>query len=150
MVTAVTGEAESGMAGRLAAALAAAPLAGIASAYLFGSHAARRAHRESDVDVAVLLDWGRYPTHEERFEARLRLIGELAIALGTREDRLDVVVLNDLPPLFGRRIVWEGERVFLADPEADHVFVRDVQLRAADLAPWLARMRKIKLEALRR
>lgn len=48
------------------------PELAIVSAYLFGSHAAGRAHRESDIDVAVLLDWARYPTARERFEARLR------------------------------------------------------------------------------
>ena len=53
-------------------------------------------------------------------------------------------------PLFGRRIVWEGRRLFLADPEADRAFVRDVQLQAADLEPFLRRMRAIKLEALAR
>ena len=135
---------------RLREALAAAPVEGIVSAYLFGSHAAGRAHRESDIDVAVLLDWQRHPTRQERFAARLRLIGELAHALRTREDRLDVVILNDLPPLFGRSIVWDGERVFCADPEADRAHVVQVQLRAADLAPWLERMRKLKLEALAR
>jgi predicted nucleotidyltransferase len=135
---------------RLREAVAAVPVPGIASAYLFGSHAAGRPHRESDVDIAVLLDWKRFPTKDERWDARLRLIGELAIALKMREDRLDVVLLNDLPPLFGRKIVRDGVRVYCADPEADHIYVRDVQLRAADLAPWLERMRKIKLEALRR
>ena len=60
------------------------------------------------------------------------------------------MILNDLPPLFARRIVWEGVRLYVGDPEADRVFTRDVQLRAADLAPWLERMQKIKLAALRR
>jgi hypothetical protein len=36
------------------------------------------------------------------------------------------------------------------DPEADHTFVRDVQLRAADLEPFLQRVRRVKLEALGR
>lgn len=141
---------ESPLPERLRAALAAAPVEGIVSAYLFGSHAAGRAHRESDIDVAVLLDWQRHPTRQERFAARLRLIGELAHALRTREDRLDLVLLNDLPPLFGRSIVWDGVRFFCADPEADRAHVVQVQLRAADLAPWLERMRKLKLEALAR
>lgn len=43
--------------------------AAILSAYLFGSHAAGRAHRESDVDVAVLLDRSHYPSVRERAEA---------------------------------------------------------------------------------
>jgi hypothetical protein len=61
-----------------------------------------------------------------------------------------VVVLNDAPPLLGRRIVIKGRRVFCADAEADHAFVRDVQLRAADLEPFLRRMGQLKLDALRR
>jgi predicted nucleotidyltransferase len=121
---------------------------GVVSAYLFGSRAAGRAHRESDVDVGVLLDRGRHPTREERFEARVRLGTDLIDALDSND--VDVVILNDAPPLLGRRVVTEGRRVFLADPEADLRYVRDVQLRAADLLPFLERTRRIKLEALRR
>jgi hypothetical protein len=40
--------------------------------------------------------------------------------------------------------------VYRADPGADHAYVRDVQLRAADLEPFLRRMRRIKLDALAR
>lgn len=121
---------------------------GVASAYLFGSHAAGRSHRESDIDVGVLLDRARHPTREERFDARVRLGSELIDTLNFNE--VDVVVLNDAPPTLGRRIVVEGCRVCRADPEADHRYVRDVQLRAADLRPFLERTRRIKLEALRR
>src|SRR5215212_3401720 len=122
------------------------PELGVASVYLFGSHAEGRAHRESDVDLAVLLEWDRHPTDRDRFEARVLLSAELISVLHCNE--VDVVILNDVPPLFGRRIVYEGIRVFLEDPEADFAYVRDVQIRAADLAPWLERARKVKLEAL--
>jgi predicted nucleotidyltransferase len=122
--------------------------AGLISAYLFGSHAAGRAHRESDVDVAVLLAWELYPTARDRFDERVRLGADLAAALG--DDRVDLVVLNDAPPHLGRRIVTTGQRVFSADPERDHAFVRDVQLRAADLEPFLRRARRLKLAAIRR
>lgn len=46
--------------------------------------------------------------------------------------------------------VTEGRRLFRADLEADLRYVRDVQLRAADLRPFLERTQRIKLEALRR
>ena len=72
----------------------------------------------------------------------------LARALGT--DDIDVVVLNDAPPMLGRRIVTTGRRVYCADDAATHAFVRDVQLRAADLAPFLRRTRRTKLDALGR
>jgi len=119
---------------------------GVQAAYLFGSRADGRAHRESDVDVAVLLDRERWPGKGERFDFRVALTSELIGALQTNE--VDVVVLNDLPPLFARRIVFEGEPLACSEPEAARQFIRDVQLRAADLEPWLRRMRRIKLRAL--
>jgi len=124
------------------------PSLGVASAYLFGSHAAGRDHRESDLDVAVLLLWDRHPSARDRFEARVDLISDLGAALGRND--VDLVILNDAPPLLGRRISYEGRRIFLGDAAADHAFVRDVQLRAADLEPWLQRLRGIQLEALAR
>jgi predicted nucleotidyltransferase len=124
------------------------PALGVASAYLFGSHAEGRAHRESDVDLGVLLHWDRYPSRQERFEVRVRLGSELIAVL--HQNAVDLVILNDVPPLFGRHIVTAGPRIFLGDPQADAAFVCNVQLRAADLAPFLRKMRRIKLEALAR
>ena len=124
------------------------PVPGVVSAYLFGSHAEGRSHRESDIDVAILLRHAAHPTPRERFEVRLGLSSWLTGAL--RQDAIDVVILNDAPPELGRRVVTTGRRVFCADPGADHAFVRDVQLRAADLEPFLRRARRIKLAAIRR
>jgi predicted nucleotidyltransferase len=132
----------------LAAGLTAEPAAGLVSMYLFGSHAGDRAHRESDVDIGVLLDRRVHATREARFAERVRLS---AWAMGAlHADAVDVVVLNDAPPHLGRRIATTGVRIFCADAEADHAFVRDVQLRAADLEPFLRRTRRIKLDALAR
>jgi hypothetical protein len=89
-----------------------------------------------------------HPTARARFEGRLRLSSLLQAELRTRE--VDVVALNDAPPQFGRRIVTAGQRVFCTDPEADHAYVRDVQLRAADLEPFLRRTRRLKLDAIAR
>jgi predicted nucleotidyltransferase len=121
---------------------------GIISAYLHGSHAGGRPHRESDLDVAVLLDRSVYPNRSQRTELRVRLGSDLVAATGTNE--IDLVILNDLPPLFARRIVCEGQRIFCTDPEADRVFVRDARLRAADLEPFLRKMEAIKREAVRK
>jgi len=46
---------------------------GLISAYVFGSHAAGRAHRESDVDLGVLLDRRVHASSEARFRERARL-----------------------------------------------------------------------------
>jgi predicted nucleotidyltransferase len=128
--------------------MASPEITGVASAYLFGSFAEERMHAESDVDVGLLLDRGAFPGARERFEQRVLLGSRLGGSLGGRT--LDVVVLNDAPPLFARAIVTRGRRFHCADPEADHAFVRDAQIRAADLEPFLRRMRQIKLEALKR
>ena len=120
--------------------------AGVASVYLFGSASRGQMHAESDIDVAVLLDRARFPTRGQRAGERVRLSSELIHVLGNND--VDLVILNDVPPGLGRHAVTEGNRVYLADPEADHAFFRDVQLLAAGLDPFLRRMRQIKLRAL--
>lgn len=119
----------------------------VLAAYLFGSEAEGRSHRESDVDVAVLLDRDAVPSARDRFDYRVRLGSDLVGAL--HRNRVDVVLLDDAPPLLARRIVTEGECVYRRAPSAEHDFVRDVQLRAADLAPFVERGRRRLLERLR-
>lgn len=129
-------------------ALAEAHPLGLVAAYLFGSHAAGRAHRESDVDIGILLDYALFPTRRERFEERVRVTSWVIAQLGIND--VDVVVLNDAPPQFARRIVFEGRGICGAGLPGTHAFVRDVQLRAADLEPFLRRMRHLKREVLSR
>jgi predicted nucleotidyltransferase len=124
------------------------PVPGLVSAYLFGSHAAGRAHRESDVDLGILLDRRTHTSQAARFDERVRLSAWVIGVL--HRNAVDVVVLNDAPPHLARHIVTGGLRVFCRDAEADHAFVRDVQLRAADLTPFLRRARQVKLEVLGR
>jgi uncharacterized protein len=134
--------------GTVTSTLAASPVRGLLSAWLFGSAASGRLHAESDVDVGVLLDPTEQRSAADRFEARVALSGELAAVLGDRI--VDVVVLNDASPLFARRVVLEGRLLLCRDAGAEHAFRRDVQLRAADLDPFVARVRRRALEALAR
>jgi predicted nucleotidyltransferase len=134
------------LAGELARA--AADGEAIVSVYLFGSHVEGRAHRESDIDVGVLFDRRALAGARERFEAGVELSARLQARLAT--PRVDLVVLNDAPPGLGRAVVGRGRRVLCVDAGADHAFVRDVQLRAADLEPFLRRTRRLKLETLAR
>ena len=124
------------------------PTSGIVSAYLFGRHAAGTAHRESDIDVGVLLDWKAFPDAGARFDERVRLGTVLGGAL--RRNDVDLVILNDAPPQFARHVLTTGRRVFCRDAEADHAFLRTTLSRAADLEPFLRRTRRIKLDAIRR
>ena len=118
---------------------------GLASGYLFGSVALGREHRQSDVDVAVLVDRRTYPTPADRFELRLTLLATLRPA--TSRD-IDLVVLNDAPPQLARRIMTEGRRLLELDPDLDRAHLRVVLSRAADIEPFLRRARAIKLQAL--
>lgn len=121
---------------------------GVLACYLFGSRAEARAHRESDVDLGVLLDRSRFGTERVRFDERVRLTAALAGALGT--PHVDLVVLNDAPPGLAAHIATRGVLLSCADAEAEHAFRRDAQLRAADLEPFLRHTRQLKLQAIAR
>lgn len=121
---------------------------GVVAAYLYGSHAAGRPHRESDVDLGVVLSYAEYPTSRDRFEAGLQLRGTLQAVIGVAP--LDLVVLNDAPPGLAAAVLTGGQRIYCSDLEVDHAFRRDSQLRAADLAPFLRRTAALKRESIRR
>ena len=121
---------------------------GVIAAYLFGSHARGAAHRDSDVDVGVVLDYGVHVTRASRFAERVRLASELIG--GLHVNAVDLIVLNDAPPLLARRVLLDGRQVYCADADADRDFRRDTLLRAADLEPFLARMQALKVDALAR
>ena len=120
---------------------------GVVSAYLFGSMANGRAHRESDVDVGLLLDRRAYRTPGDRFEARLRLSGRLGAAVARD---VDLVILNDAPPQLARHILTRGLRLMISNVPADHEFLRTTLSRAADLEPFLDSTRRTKLAAIAR
>jgi hypothetical protein len=96
----------------------------------------------------VVLDYSVHVTRASRFDERVRLASELIGALHV--DAVDLVVLNDTPPLLARRVLLDGPQVYCKDVDADRDFRRDTLLRAADLEPFLARMRALKLAALAR
>jgi predicted nucleotidyltransferase len=119
---------------------------GLIAAYLFGSRAAGTEHAESDVDVGVLFDHAAVPVPADRARLAVRLGSELIGA--THSNRVDVVVLNDAPPELSASVLTGGTRVFCSDTEADRAFRRRTISLAADQAPFLRRMRRIKLAAL--
>jgi predicted nucleotidyltransferase len=121
---------------------------GVVASYVYGSHAAGRPHRESDLDLGILFRLADFPNRAERFEAGLKLHAALQPALGAVP--LDLVVLNDAPPGLAAAVVTGGDCVYCPDPEAEHAFRRDSQLRAADLLPFLRRTAALKREAIRR
>lgn len=121
--------------------------AGIVSVYLFGSRARGTQHRDSDIDVAVLFDREALPARGDRSRAALELSNEL-IAL-THCNAVDVVVLNDATPELARQATEDGVRAHCNNEEMDRRFRLLMQLRYIDLAPFLRRTRRIKVDALK-
>jgi hypothetical protein len=80
-------------------------------AYLFGSQATQCTHPSSDVDVAVLLDESLTP--DERFTEQLRLLGDLSRRFST--DHVDLVMLNEAPPLLAYETLRHGVLLYCAD-----------------------------------
>jgi hypothetical protein len=86
---------------------------GISSLVVFGSRAAGRARPTSDLDVGVLPD-----TRDS--EERRKLQSRLAVALAdlAPEGRVDVVLLDEAPPLLRHRILSSGRLLICRDREA--------------------------------
>jgi uncharacterized protein len=114
----------------------------VVAGMLFGSQAAGRTGPLSDVDVAVWLD----PALPRQHRAALR--GELSRAaveaLGT--DEVDVVVLNDAPPLLRHRVLKGKAPLFERDS------VQRVRLETAALLDYFdtAPLRRTLAEGRRR
>ncbi len=104
---------------------------GVLSLYLYAGGGDVGTPRDSDLDVAVLLDPAFYPDRKSRSQLRLTLASDLIHAL--RDNHVDLVVLNDSPAGLGKKIVTGWPRIFCSDTEADHAFVRDIQLQVADM-----------------
>ena len=79
----------------------------VLAAYIFGSLAKGRTHRNSDVDIAVLVS--DEVIKSDPFRYRLKLAAELAPAL--RRDDIDVVLLNQAPPLLAHRVLRDGKLI---------------------------------------
>ena len=80
-------------------------------AYLYGSAAKGKAGKLSDVDIGVLLD--DQLNKKERFDLQLKLIGDLTEILKT--DRIDLVVMNDVPHSLNFEIIKTNCPLFVRD-----------------------------------
>ena len=97
-------------------------------AFLFGSLTQGRATSLSDVDLAVYLDDSTLSVKNKRrsFDVKTVLTTELMGVLKTNE--VDLVVLNEAPPLLRHRILTQGERLMARDPlQEQRFFVRTLQ-----------------------
>lgn len=89
-------------------------------AYLFGSLATNQATPLSDIDIAVYIDPHKIKDEEYLSEFKLRLMGQLMNLLQT--DHVDIVALNQTPPLLNHRIVSAGILVDQKDSSTEQTF----------------------------
>ena len=113
----------------------------ILEAYVFGSAATGTAQAHSDVDVAVYTAKPLPPASSFGYAADLA--ADLMRALGT--SRVDVVVLNDAPPLLYHRVLRDGVRLLSRDLRATTTREGRALSRYCDFVPQLR-----KIEAVHR
>lgn len=82
----------------------------IALAYLHGSCAIGKDDEESDIDIGILADPAL--SKKERHSLRLSLMQPIAEALGVPMEKLDTVILQDVPVLLQYNIIRGGIILF--------------------------------------
>lgn len=90
-------------------------------AYLFGSAAKGKAGALSDIDIGVYLSAGM--TKAQRDQKRLELIAKLTTIL--KNDRIDLLIINDTPPVLNFEIIKPNVLVLVRD----HDLKLDVEQR---------------------
>jgi len=102
-------------------------------AYLFGSQAKEKTGPLSDIDIAVYFD--AKVSSDERFDLRLEVLGEITDLYKT--DDIDLIVLNDAPPLLAHRILKEGVLVFSDNRKRRIEYEVKAVLKYLDWKPYL-------------
>jgi len=100
-------------------------------AYLFGSHARGKPTPVSDVDFAVLLS--ETVPRESYLDYRIALTQELSRIV--RSDEVQVVILNQAPPLLAYKVIVEGRPLLCREELARLRFRTDATRRYLDTKP---------------
>ncbi len=109
-------------------------------AYLFGSQATGKTHIESDLDIAVYLE----PFPEDILERKLELIDKISEI--THFNYIDLVILNQAPPLLIHSVMRTGKLLFSKDEERRVSFMAKKLSEALDFEIHLRKYQ----EALKR
>jgi len=99
--------------------------------YLFGSRASGTVNNISDIDIGVLLNEDF--VKESVYGYRADLTAELVSLL--RTDKVDLVVLNQAPPLLSHRVVRDGIVLHCKDESERIAFEVKMLNRFLDTAP---------------
>lgn len=101
-------------------------------AYLFGSRARKIQTPESDIDIAVLLS----ETPKKMLQYYLHLTSRLSRIIG---NEVDLVILNDSPPLLKHQVIKYGRILYLRNEEARIAFEARAQSEYLDFSRAIAR-----------
>jgi len=105
-------------------------------AYLFGSQATGKSGLLSDIDLAFLLADPLSNENYFRYGYKAHLTSEL-IKLFSNND-IDVVILNDAPPLLRFQVVYHGQVIFSRSEKERLAFHVKVFNEYQDFRPFLA------------
>jgi hypothetical protein len=118
----------------------------VLEAYLFGSHALGTAQAHSDLDIAVYVR--QTPAAASGYGYAAELTAYLMSALGTND--VDVLVLNDAPPVLYHRVLRDGRRILARDLRATTTREGYALSRYCDFVPQLAKMERARAGAVGR
>jgi predicted nucleotidyltransferase len=104
----------------------------VSAVYLFGSRAKKVQTPQSDIDIAVLLS----KTPRKLLEYYLSLISKLSTMLG---NEVDLVILNDSPPLLKHQVIKHGKVLYSRTEEARIAFEARVQSEYLDFSRAIQR-----------
>lgn len=102
-------------------------------AYLFGSQVKKETGTLSDIDLGVYFD--EQLTKSEMFNRKLKILFEISMFF--KKDDVDLVILNDVYPLLGHRIIKEGIVVFSMDEKKRLDFEHKIITAYLDFKPFL-------------
>lgn len=120
----------------------------IIAAYLFGSVAAGKAHKFSDVDVALLL--ADTVDAKQAWDIRLEAMGEAETAFGRRAD---VIIISEVGLVFAFQILKSSKVIFERDKAFRCRYEMRVRSAYYDYLPYLQHQqnefrRRLKKEGL--
>lgn len=110
-------------------------------AYLFGSRARGDFTEESDLDFAILLS----KSFEDPYNL-VRLINDLATTLNVKDEKINLIILNDTHLEMTYRVVSEGVLIFERSVEKRVDFEARAIKSYLDFKPISDQMRKSLIE----
>jgi len=118
---------------------------GVLCVYMFGSTAAGKDNKFSDVDIAVLFEPG-FPK-EQHTKQRLLIMDELSRII----DRdIDVVVLNEALSFLKYQIIKYGKRVYESPDRDNHSFEARAIVEYLDFLPIRRRLEKAMIDNIKK